>query len=270
MNYKVSLAFVLAALTTLVSASLLLSLGEPASVKVETTPVSLFPQPTEAEYKPLVLPENKKVNATKTVSTLHVDAQNSVILVGEVGADSARIAQEIIKKTRENKAVYLLINSPGGSVLDGAQIISAMQSSKVPVNTVCLQICASMAAMIHQYGSQRMMIDRSVLMFHDAAGGLQGYFPHMKSRLKMLDSYITKLNLDISSRAKVSLKEFEAAEHDELWMDAEDAQARNFNDKIVSVTFDESLLEGPASEKLLGTKVSPKNKLGIDLKNHAR
>lgn len=253
------------ALFTILVLSLVTSSSEP-----KTQVVSVQTKTPEAEYKPVFAVENKKVNATKTVTALHVDASNSVILVGEIGADSARVAQEIIKKSVENKAVYLLINSPGGSVLDGAQIISAIQSAKVPVNTVCLQICASMAAIIHQYGTQRMMIDRSVLMFHDAAGGLQGYFPHMKSRLKMLDSYITKMNQDIAARVKMDLKELESAEHDELWMDAEDAVARRFNDKIVSVTFDESLLAGPASEKLLSTKVSPKNSLGIDLKNHAR
>jgi ATP-dependent protease ClpP protease subunit len=105
-------------------------------------------------------------------------------------------------------------------------------------------------------------------MFNDAAGGLQGYFPHMKSRLEMLSSYINKMNVDISRRSGMALKDFVEAEHEELWMDAEDAVKRKFADKIVSVQFESSLLESPLKDKLFAPMTS--SKLGLELKDHVR
>ena len=79
--------------------------------------------------------------------------------------------------------MYVFIDSPGGSVLSGAQIISAIQAAKGPVNTLCVGICASMAAMIHQFGTNRLVLDRSFLMFHPASGGAEGEVDKMYSRL---------------------------------------------------------------------------------------
>lgn len=171
----------------------------------------------------------------KSVKTLDLNAGNTVVLIGEVGPDAVGIAQEIAERSGHGYPVYLLINSPGGSVLDGASIVSAIQAAKGPVYTICLQFCASMASIIFETGTKRYMVDRSILMFHEAAGGLQGPFNQMKSRLRFFDRIVNKLDYEIASRIGIDPEVFKAQLANELWLDGEDAVRQNYADSLVSV-----------------------------------
>lgn len=215
--------------------------------------------------------DNKNPTAVKPpITTIKLSLDNTVALVGEISQNAGSVAQEIIKKGSGKDPVYLAINSPGGSVLDGAMIVSAIQSSKAPVYTICIRICASMAAIIHQYGTQRLALDRSVLMFHDAAGGTQGYLPHMKSQLLMLDLYISKMNAYIAARAGLEKQAFVNRVHENIWLDGEEAYTQKFVDKLVYVSFDSTLTRDPVTEKLFSPKFAPEKALGLDFKNDAK
>jgi ATP-dependent Clp protease protease subunit len=174
-------------------------------------------------------------NNEKKIYRLKLPAEQVVIIAGEIGAETVSAAAAIDRAASNNAPVFVLISSPGGSILDGATIINAMEASRVPVYTVCMDICASMAAIIHQYGTERLMADRSVLMFHDAAGQFEGYFPHIKARFDAFERYVARFNLFISERVGVSLLDFEAMEHKNLWIDSEDALAKKMAEKIVHV-----------------------------------
>lgn len=193
----------------------------------------------------VTLPKLTIVNPTKSAQVdpsdkklvnLTIDSSRVVAVVGEIGSESGRTSEQIkILSAISDKPIYILINSPGGSVLDGALIVSAMEASKAPVYTICMQLCASMAAVIHQHGTKRLMQDRSILMFHPAAGGFQGSFPQMKSRFEVLERYVNKFNIKIASNGKMGLTEFNNRILGEWWLDAEDATAAGFNQGIVSV-----------------------------------
>jgi len=179
---------------------------------------------------------SKKEAATKRIHVLKPDGDRVIRLYGEINETSLIVADQIKVLSGQSKApIFLLINSPGGSVLDGAQIVSAIEGSQAPVYTVCEQLCASMAAIIHQYGKERMMYDRAILMFHNAAGGAQGYVPQMLSRLNVINRYVNKMQAHIAARANIDLTTWLTRMGDEVWIDAEDAQASGLNDKIVNV-----------------------------------
>lgn len=173
----------------------------------------------------------------KKVISLILTPEETVFLNGEIGAEAVVVAQEISQKALNGKPLYLVINSPGGSVLDGAQIVSAIQASPVPVYTICQSLCASMAAIIHQSGAKRLMVDRSILMFHDAAGGVQGTFPQIKDRFEFFNSYVMKMDSEIARRAGLTLPEFLAKLNPECWRDAEDSLREHFSDGYVSLVF---------------------------------
>ncbi len=189
-----------------------------------------------------VTPDEYMVSA-KEVKNLSVDSSNTIVIVGEIGEGMFAVAQELQQKAKAGKPLYLIINSPGGSVLDGVQVISTMQSLKVPVYTVCAGLCASMAAMIHSYGTKRYMVDRSILMYHEASGGVQGQFNQIKSRFRVFDRLISKMDYEVAIRAGKNPEEFRKALASEIWLDAEDAVQQGYADKIVSV--DMTSLFGP-------------------------
>ena len=227
--------------------------------KHEATPVQqvVSTTPTLAVNTNLIKIKNDAKDSSfeeaKQITRLSLNDSNTIVIEGEIGDSAVLIANLITKKAHSNKEIYILINSPGGSVFDGALIVSAIQASPVPVKTVCLQLCASMASIIHSYGTERYMLDRSILMFHDAAGGLQGTVPQMLTRLNFINRYTSKMDANIARRAGLSVEEFLNRIKAELWLDAEDSVAQHFADGIVSLSYSNS-------EKLL-TSSSKKNKL---------
>lgn len=165
-----------------------------------------------------------------------------VRLYGEVGNNADGIAKQITNlSNKSNAPIYLLIDSPGGSVLDGALILSAMEASKAPVYTVCERLCASMAFIIHQYGTRRYMVDRSVLMAHPASGGVQGTLEEMNSQLQMIIRYVYKANNYIAARVGLTPEQFHLKWVSQMWIDAEDATAQKYNDAIVNLNVNPGL-----------------------------
>ncbi len=139
---------------------------------------------------------------------------------------------------------YIVLDSPGGSVLDGIKVINYIESSNITVHTVCDGLCASMAAQIHQVGKKRMMTPRSLLMFHDAAGGLQGNLEQMNAQLQAIRRYVARLDLATAKRSKLDYQTFRNdILASNIWIDSEDAMTKGLNDELV-------FLELPANKNL--------------------
>jgi ATP-dependent Clp protease protease subunit len=206
-----------------------------ASQSLPEIPAS-YDRPAEA-----TIPTPVKENAsTIKITNLDLSRGSVVLLADEVNTETANAVIEGIREANSNKPgkpIFLLLDSPGGSVLDGARIISTMQASKAPVYTVCLQICASMAAMILEYGKERYAVDRAIIMFHPASVGamVQGELDKVVSRFTFLQRYVDKMDIYTAQRAGTTYAEFKAKTSRELWIDAEDALASNLIDKVVRV-----------------------------------
>lgn len=233
-----------------VYAAVLLTVGLIGSslFNTSTRNTDLVPLTPEVQSSPAPAPTtnvNNKAHTSPTVShaqvkTVRPDATRTVFIEGVIEGNVSLAAEKIKSLGEKSKEpIFLLLNSPGGSVLDGALVISAIEASPAPVYTVCLQLCASMAAMIHQYGHKRMMVNRSILMFHDAAGGVQGYMHHMVSRINQMHNYVHKMDSYVSKRAGIDFERYLQEANRELWLDAEDATNLRLNDQIVNVIIPE-------------------------------
>lgn len=183
------------------------------------------------------LPTLAKSTDTKQVHKLAVDKTRVLYLNDEVGGFSIVPLLAKIKEFNAKSAdpIYLLIDSPGGSVLAGGALVSEMEASKAPIYTVCTALCASMAAIIHSYGTQRYMLDRAILMYHPASFGAQGQVKNVKSLTLMIDSYVEKFVDNIINRSKADRNKFQLEVAYEKWIDAEDSTREGFNDAIVNL-----------------------------------
>lgn len=244
------------ALSTILGAKLLSKTTNTNSVPVVTevssakydvsTHVNTVVIPTPVVTNELVKIINGVQVKTKNVTNLKVDTLRLVEINSPIGSNILDVVNKLRKlEAANNKPIFMTIDSPGGSVIDGRGLIAQMQSMKSPIYTVCTKMCASMAAIIHQYGTERYALDGSILMFHPASGGAQGQLDNMLSLLGTIKSYLNKMNAYIISRSKMSKEDFDKAMAYELWLDAEDAQEKGFVDKIVSINVD---LSGPAPE----------------------
>ena len=86
--------------------------------------------------------------------------------------------QKMLFLVTENKTsdIHLYINSPGGSVTAGLALYDAMQFMECPVNTYCMGIAASMAAVLLCAGTKgkRYALPNSKVMIHQPYGQVGG------------------------------------------------------------------------------------------------
>ncbi len=71
----------------------------------------------------------------------------------------------------EVDTIKVLINSPGGSVMGGLSIFTALVASEKKVITQIDGIAASIAAVIFMAGQERYMMEYGLFMIHNPFGG---------------------------------------------------------------------------------------------------
>lgn len=97
-----------------------------------------------------------------------------------MGVDGAQFMSELLTLDGMNKKrIQVWINSPGGSVMDGYNIYSAILKSDTKVDTYCVGMAASIAGVIFQAGRKRIMSDYSFLMYHNPSGSDDGKIINM-------------------------------------------------------------------------------------------
>lgn len=90
---------------------------------------------------------------------------------------------------KDYKRINIRINSPGGSVLHGDPIVSAIRESKSEIHTYVSGIAASMAADIWLSGDVRHMSLNSKLMIHATSSIEFGTAKQMRQAAERLDKF---------------------------------------------------------------------------------
>lgn len=135
----------------------------------------------------------------------------------------------------ERKPITLTINSPGGSLTDGFALIGAIETSKTPVHTIGMGMCASMAFLLLIAGKKRYAHNMSILMYHEALGWSFGSLTERQRRndvaqkwMQMYDDYVIK-------RTKVKQKKLDEVKKsvDEWFIYADEALELGIVDEII-------------------------------------
>lgn len=114
--------------------------------------------------------------------------------------------------------IYIILDSPGGSVLAGAKILDYIRASKAPVHCVVDNFAASMAAMILQNCDKRYASPSSVIMFHNASGTFEGEFPQIGSRYAAMKQLVTSMEISVADRIGMPLSKYQARIASEWWI----------------------------------------------------
>jgi len=218
-------------LSVVVVSLLLLSLKSPTLPSVLPIEVESTVLPEETIFYP---------EETKKVKIKHLDLTKERVthLNSEVNSLSIdNIIADITKFNTKKGDIYLLIDSPGGSVIDGAKLISVIQSSPNPIYCINMGMAASMAFMILEHCTKRYALDRSILMAHGASVGVhyQGKLDELVSRYTFLKRFVDKMDRYVADRAGIPYTFFKLKSNAENWVDAQDGLAFNYLDNIVSV-----------------------------------
>ncbi len=150
---------------------------------------------------------------------------NSNIVIGEL----------LYLSSINNDDIQMYINSPGGSVTAGMAIYDTMKFIKCDVSTICVGLCASMAAFLLSSGTKgkRYALPNSEIMIHQPIGGAQGQATEIQIAAERIIKIKKKLNKLLSENTNQPLKKIESDTERDHFMDSEEALNYGIIDKIL-------------------------------------
>lgn len=160
-----------------------------------------------------------------------------IILSGEIDDNMANciIGQLLYLDGINNDDINIYINSPGGSITSGMAIYDTMNFVKSKISTICIGMCASMAAFLLSSGEKglRFCLPNSEVMIHQPLGGAQGQATEIKIAAERILKLKNKLNKILSLNTKQDLSKIEQDTERDYFLSAEEALEYGLVDKIL-------------------------------------
>jgi len=147
------------------------------------------------------------------------------------------IAQLLFLQAEDpDKDIYLYINSPGGSVYAGLAIYDTLQYMSAPVNTMCMGMAASMAAVLLAAGTKgkRSALPNSRIMIHQPSGGFQGQATDIEIQAREILRIRARLNQIYVTHTGRDLKEIETSMERDRFMTPQEAKEFGLVDEVIT------------------------------------
>lgn len=184
-------------------------------------------------------------------SSVTLSESNTVVLADEVNpvtiSKAAQKIRELDESLPKNKAIYLVLDTPGGSIQSGLELVGLVQGLGRPVHTVTL-FAASMGFQIAQNLSDRLIVSNGILMSHKARGTISGEFngdgtSQLDKRYKLFGDMVVNMDKQTVKRTKgkQTLESYRKAYENELWLSAGEAVEQGYADRVVNAKCDSSL-----------------------------
>lgn len=145
------------------------------------------------------------------------------------------IAQMLFLESEDpEKDIYLYINSPGGVVYSGLAIYDTMQYIRPQVNTICMGVAASMAALLLASGAKgkRFALPNSRVMIHQPHGGAEGQAADIEIQAREILHLREVGNQILVKHTGQPLERIERDVDRNFWMGAEETKAYGIIDQI--------------------------------------
>lgn len=120
--------------------------------------------------------------------------------------------------TEARKPIWIYLDSPGGSVIKGLNVIDVIKNSKTPVYTVCLSQCASMAFHIFISGNKRYCFKNSVLLIHDGQVSIENSSSKAKDTMKFIDNLDERIKQHVLSHTNITSDFYESIYDTEYYL----------------------------------------------------
>ena len=205
----------------------------------------------------IVLVPKPSVSKDNSPETVTLSKSNTLVLNSEVDGESTSAIIANAKEldgalsskefTSKKKHLYLFLNTPGGSIQSGLELIEALQGIGRPVDTITL-FAASMGWQIAQNLGDRLILKNGVLMSHHAAGEMQGSFggvhpSQMDNRYQLWIDRVRELDEQTVARTKgkQTYESYTKQYDKEMWLTGTKSVEQGYADRIVLIKCDSTL-----------------------------
>ncbi|MBQ7306932.1 MAG: ATP-dependent Clp protease proteolytic subunit [Clostridia bacterium] len=162
-----------------------------------------------------------------------------IFIGGEITNEVANtvICELLYLEAKDNtKDISIYINSNGGVIDAGMAIIDTMKYIKCRVRTICVGLCASMAAVILSAGEKkfRYSLPHSRIMIHQPLGGVQGKASDMEIACEEILKAKKMINGLLSENTQKSIEQIENDTQKDFYMTANEAKKYGIIDKVLT------------------------------------
>lgn len=171
------------------------------------------------------------------------DMQDRIMyLDGEVNEDVLHtIIMQIYKlggidagsKIDEMQPIILIINSGGGSVIDGLSLMDAINASAVPVIGVCVGHAYSMAFNIFTQCNLRVATKNASFLYHDGWTCDSNVSSKVKDAAKFYEKVDERVNKLIANRTKLTTDYLSSITRADNYWFADEGKENGFVDAII-------------------------------------
>lgn len=122
--------------------------------------------------------------------------------------------------------IYIHLNTPGGQLDTGVQLINAMQNSQAKIVTVLESMAHSLGTLLFLAGDEMVVNDNCMMMFHNFNGGMFGKGNELTSQLeatvKWFNTLAKKIYIPFMSEDEFN----RISRGEDLWMQSQEIRKR--------------------------------------------
>lgn len=138
----------------------------------------------------------------------------------------------------DDRPFRFVISSGGGSVVYGMKLYSCLKSISLTreVITIASGICASMATVLHQAGTVRLIEPGTSYLLHEVSGNTAGKINDIKDTLAWFGQLNVVLDKILAERSQLTFEEVsDMTSRKDCWLLADEVVEKGFADRIGSV-----------------------------------
>ena len=141
-----------------------------------------------------------------------------------------------LQKADRTRDVHLYINSPGGSISAGLAVYDTLQYISCPIETVCIGMAASMAAILLAAGTpgKRFALPNARIMIHQPWGGAQGTAADIEIQAEEMLRAREILNGVLARHTGRPVSEIERDTERDKYLSAAEAREYGLIDEVVN------------------------------------
>lgn len=195
------------------------------------------PHPAQGALIPYVIEQSPRGERSYDIYSRLLN--DRIIFLGEAIDDhvaNSVVAQLLhLESVDSEKDISLYINSPGGSVTAGLAILDTMDFIKCDVSTICIGMCASMAAVLLSNGAKgkRYALPHSRVMIHQPSGGAQGQQTEIEIAAREILYIREQLNQILADNTGQGLEVIQRDTERDKYLNAQDAKDYGLIDHVI-------------------------------------